>query len=424
MGSEEIKVLVRLYNIQNGTAEEPLVISDYDELKSFFAGNFESKKIGFDLIDLSAFNKAHNESDMHIALDRDIDASDTQSTPWVASQLYGTLDGKQHVILNLKADGFIDTSNRHHDTHVKNIGFVDVDITSSILSYPRGSTFGVFVSGKATVPNSNHGSFSPFRVAGNTSRIYSNLHIDATTPTYKKYSSISISGLFAAPSAPLYIGSGYSNGAIRTKLAATDGVDSRFGVEIGGLTASSSMQMFGVSYKDIEQSQLYSAMSFQIPTSQEIVSQTADSRRPLFSAGMINGRLTYIPIFNGGSTSDPIGSIDPKAYSWRFVKDRMKSTMVRSVGNMHQDTNNDGQADSFGTGADYAAAGMTEAELKQASSFAGVWTHADSDFDIKDGEYPVLKNMPYPHEEGASWMSADDPGVAYQRATYNDYLTP
>lgn len=38
------------------------------------------------------------------------------------------------------------------------------------------------------------------------------------------------------------------------------------------------------------------------------------------------------------------------------------------------------------------------------------------------GEWPVLKNMPYPHVSGESWSRTTDSGVGYQRATYNDYL--
>ena len=191
LGTESINVLVNIYDVQTGSAGEPLKISSYGELKSFFKGEFISENIGNDVIELDNPNSgSHNIDDFFIQLDRDIDASASADSPWTGYELGGQLDGKSFVINNLSlANGksFIANENKpgSEAAKVKNIGFVDTQLTATFI---RSSAYAselsnVFLSGTMKSTHSSTVYFSPFSVAGEFTKVYTNIFYDLSSIT-------------------------------------------------------------------------------------------------------------------------------------------------------------------------------------------------------------------------------------------------
>lgn len=400
LGTQTQNVLMRLYDIQRGNASEPLTISSFTELVSFLEGQFVSEHIGFDLINLSVATN-QNMSDMYVRLDRDIDARSTEQTPWPGYNLRGTLDGGRHVITGLHlADYavFLKGKDRFNPIHLKDIGLVDVKAAGHILTSTAAtdSFDGVFVEG--LLDYSGFASnlsirVAPFSISGTVTRTYSNMFIDIGDRGNRL---VTAGGFMATPSAPVFFKSGYANGSMEI-----DPDISLYGF-IGGYQGLGNQ----VSIFSSQVSMFISAMRFDIPNE-------SDPSSPI--AALVGG-------FGQSSLGLPDLADTPTDNTWRFIKDRGNSTIVRHVGNSGRDRNNDGIAD---TGTEnqtnWEPSGLLEADAKRATSYTGKW--GNHDFDVTDGYIPVLKNMPYPHIEGASWMDAEDPGVVYQRMTYDSYMT-
>jgi len=420
LGQHQQKVLLQLHDVQQGTSAERLKISSYNELKSFFDGEFVSDNIGNDIIELQysrldggsvvastcpasedGSNPVQNCSRLHIALDRDIDASASADSPWQEKQLVGSFDGQQYVIENLtlaSGNSFITSPTRFTSYSVNNLGMLNINFDHSVFSGAGSNNLTrVFISGTVKPGGGNYRSIIPFATGGSLDKIYSNIRYDLTGINNPQ-TQFEIGGLVGGTSSPLSLGAGYSNGAVITDENA------RFVGTFAGMAPSSLNEGFGFG-----NSLFYSAMAFNVSTDQGIRFQDDNRRVPYFSVGGIGGRYLDYP---GGEKNS--------AYSWRFISDRSGNTYTPVLGNGSRDTNNDGIADEFANGPDVSAAGLTQAQARQAANFTGPW--ANGVFDIRDGEYPVLKGMPYPHIAGASWMSAEDPGVAYQRLNYDRYL--
>ncbi len=203
--------------------------------------------------------------------------------------------------------------------------------------------------------------------------------------------------------APIRFRSGYSNGSIHMNKNVKNIAS------INGFSASiPDLSDFGSTL--LSNTLFYSAIDFEV--SENAAQQT-----------------TNIPFINVGGLGNsyidyPSRTADDSAYNWRFITDRHMTGRMQAVGNSHRDSDNDGQGDANGRGIDVSFAGMTQADAKRAATFSGQWTASNSHFDITEGQYPVLKRMPYPHTVGAVWMKEEfkaDPGIAYQRATFDDY---
>lgn len=416
LGTEEISVQVDLYDIQKGTEQEALKISNYDELRSFFDGTFVSANIGNDALELSnPMSDSHNSDRLYIELDRDIDASASAQTPWVGAEFDGFLNGKKFVISNLTTatgENFIDNPGGQGYTPtavVRNIGFVDVNIDTALI---RSSNYSselnsVFISGQVKSTGDKSFNFSPFNVSSLHKKIYTNLRYDLTSlttytpPPYHSTPSSRISALFGGSSSGAQFSSGYSNGSIHTRG------NLKADLAIHGLTGLGTLLLEHGEHA-VDNSLFYSAIDFEVSQNQALLGENY----PYIRYGAIGDQYLNYPSNDTRATD----------YNWRYVVNRNNTGRTTLLGNASQDTNNDGIADGAGSGPDLSDIAMTEEEIKNHENFSGRWLAADSDFDITNGEYPVLKGMPYPHIEGASWMSAEDPGIAYQRATYDDYL--
>ncbi len=410
LGTESITVLVKLFDIQTGSAEEPLKISSYNELKSFFSGQYVSENIGHDVIELSnPDSSSHNVDNLHIQLDRDIDASSSANDPWVGHELHGELNGDSYVINNLTTaigKGFINNQTRFKIARIKHIGFVDAQLSATLIS---SSAYGselntVFVSGIVKSTHSSSFNFAPFRVAGEFNKVYTNLLYDLSSISTSSNGRIELSAFLGSASAPINFRSGYSNGSIHMNK------EVRVNTMLNGLSAGyPDLSDFG--YTLLKDSLFYSAIDFEASENQDVYG----NRAYVQVGGLGNSYIDY-----------PQQTAEDSAYNWRFITDRNMTGRLQAVGNSHQDTNNDGQANEDGIGPDLSFAGMTSTEAQSSASYSGIWTDSQSVFDITDGEFPVLKGMPYPHTPDAHWMKAEfeqDPGIAHQRATFNDFIT-
>ncbi len=406
LGKITKKVLVRLYDVQGSAPAAPhldkpytdfgeaIKVSTLAELRSAMEGQFESEEIGFDSF------KTQYTSGIVIQLDRDIDA---EGSDWEPIPFIGVLDGQRHVIKNLR---FVpNLTNNGHDysgftsrddsgsrkTYIQNLGFENVQMQSSFFRSRNLILDHVFVSGYANLEGVKY--VGPI-VAGYTTvvdSVYFNLFRDfGHTPTKD---TAKVGGVFSSASSSTLFGAGYSNGAI---IAESTGINNRFGGLIGSSTGS-------LRYPPI----FYNAMKFDIGG----------------SSARVGGLISYDEVRESELPDETPGA---RNYPWRFIKDRgtavnVASETIRNVGNGDSDLNNDGVSDDGNTIIDLSAAGITETEFRQTDQFSGNWNKA---FDITGGQYPVLKNMPYSHALGASWLQDKDPGVAYQRAHYDNYLTP
>lgn len=411
LGTETLNILVKLFDIQTGTEQEALKIDSYNELKSFFSGQFISDNIGNDVIELENPNSdSHNIDDLYIQLGQDIDASESSTTPWIESELHGYFNGAGHVISQLSIEtgqSFIRNSNRFRVARVNNIGFIETQFSGTLISSSAYSSRlnSVFVTGDVTTTNSAAFYFSPFRVAGEFSKVYTNLRIDLTSlNTQVSNARTEVGAFLGSASAPINFRTGYSNGSIHMDK------NVKTNAQINGFSAGlADLSDFG--YTLLEDSLFYSAIDFEVSENQE----SYGNRAYIQVGGLANSYIDYPPFTAAASD-----------YNWRFITDRNATGRLQAVGNSHRDLNNDGQVDEAGVGPDMSAAAITTAQAKSSATFTGKWIDADSVFDIREGEFPVLKGMPYPHTQGAHWMKAEfssDPGVAYQRATYNDYLS-
>lgn len=411
LGNEVKTVLVRLYDLQNGNEAEPLTISNYDELRSFADGQFVSSNIGFDDIQLGdlASSNTQNISHMTVMLDRDIDASVSANNPWQPFNLYGALDGNSHVISNITVaeanlsseSGFIVHDSRFYENKavVKRIGFDNARFGSRFIYLNNGQLDRVYLSGVSKPLKKSHSNtvFPITSTLNNISKVYTNIYFDLGT--IDEGSRVELSGIFGAMASFFYIDSAYSNGMINVDLGRTVP-----NAHIAGIAGNA----FG--YSSDGEELLLSAVGFNVTGTPNVTTDYVG-----FGVGGLLGRGEFAE-----------GPFDSSDYQFRFVTDRNSDGITRSVANLFQDLNNDGINDdpenpNRGPNAD--AAGMTFAELTKASNFTGKWIESDSHFDITDGEYPVLKGMPYPHTPGAAWMGAQDPGALHQRLTFNDFVS-
>lgn len=411
LGTESIDVLVNVYDIQKGTAAEALKINSYNELKSFFDGTFVSEDIGNDILKLNDSNSiSHNTDGLYIELGQDIDASKSAESAWTGYEFDGQLNGNSFVINQLSiADGkgFINNSTRFNVAKVKNIGFVDTRLTGTLISSSAISSElnAVFLSGTVKTTSSTTIYFSSFRVAGEFKKVYTNLYYDLSSITNPSTTrSSELSAFMGSAGAPISFSSGYSNGSIHMAK------DLKIFLKAGGFSGSQpDISDYGNSL--LADSLFYSAIDFEVSEDQG----KQGSAALVQVGGLANSYIDY-----------PARTAENSAYNWRFITDRSMTGRVQNTGNAHRDTNNDGQGDADGVGVELDFAGMTQAQAKTTTTFSGPWTASDSAFDIVGGEYPVLKGMPYPRTEGAVWMDEiykADPGIAYQRATYDDYQT-
>ena len=400
LGEEVKTILVRLYNLQQGTEAEPLILSSYEELLSFRNGHFISKLIGFDEISLGGFtnNYQQNIANMHVSLDRDIDASTSATTHWEAMVLHGKIHGNSHVISNLhvNSNGFINNPDRFKFGKIAHIGFDNVRMSHQFFSLVRGNLSHVYISGVVDAYRGRTVHVGPINVTlDHINNVYTNLYIDVgDLNDGQALDRVVVSPLFETMGSSFSVGAAYSNGVIKANLTRSFSTAWIAGL-IKGKTFNNSNP----------NSLLLSAVNFDIE---------GDGPSPrLFVGGLAGARADIYPEGDTSSTD----------YQWRFVKNRNNPSVVRHVGVMDRDGNNDGLVDDNAVDPDMTAAGITVAQLKQAATFTGKWIEAGSQFDITEGEYPVLKGMPYPHTQGASWLFGEDPGIAHQRATYDDYLT-
>ena len=384
LGNETVSVLLRLYNEQKGTAAEPLFVSTFDELVSFLEGQFVSDNVGFDLINLSTANREF----WYVKLDRDIDASSTKQAGqhWPGYSLKGQLDGGNHIVSGLKlADGksFVSQSAYYERMNILNIGFTGVETNSPIIN-GNGSnniTEGVFVEGVMGLESLSRVTSAPFRLTGKVRRVYSNMYISVGEGRTKL---MNLGAFSTAGSSTVNLYSGYSNGRVVSDPTKP----------MGGSIAG---YQIGTSTSVINPAQFISAVQL-------------DVHNPVLDSSSVGLRISGF-----GSARTKVA-----ADTWRFIKDRNNSTLIRHVGNYERDLDNDGIADASATGPNWESAGLLEADAKSSSQYTGAWLTGD--FDLTEGYIPVLKNMPYPHIHGASWMNAADPGVAYQHNMYDFYL--
>lgn len=393
LGNEIVTLLLRLYDIQTGSANEPLKVATFDELQSFLQGQFVSDHIGFELISLPTTTQ-QNLANLTVELDRDIDASSTQldNQNWPGYHLEGHLNGKQHVIKGLKMAQntyFLSqpASNSPKTMILSNLGLTGVEANSPVI-VGRGLsnvTRNFFVEGVMPLKDLFRVNTAPLQLTGLIDRVYTNMYIDVGV--HRPGTRVAVSALTSPPSAPARVRSGYSNGRI-----VTDGSSQMIG-DFSGLTVRGNVSVDS-------STQFLSAVQLDITNPAFIHNGVGQ----LNIGGIGRGRN-----LNFGSNS-----------TLRFIKDRNNSSIIRHVGNLDRDTDNDGIADAGATGQNWESAGILEADAKRSSNYTGAWLN--SDFDLSDGFIPVLKNMPYPHIPGASWMSAADPGVAYQHHMYDYYL--
>ncbi|PVZ71664.1 hypothetical protein [Pelagibaculum spongiae] len=396
LGDDVVSLLLRIYNVQNGSEAEPLTISSFNEFHSFMKGRFVSENIGFDLISLTRASE-QNRAGMFIQLGDDIDASETKQAGrhWPGYFFEGQIDGRRHVIDGLRlADGksFLYQINRFNWMRLYNLGLTDVRTDNTIINN-RGAnniTDGVFVEGVMALAERKRITSAPLTLTGDMRRIYANMYIDIGQA--RRTQRIRASGLFASGSAPAVLYSGYSNG----RIVSQDNAPMIGG--INGFTDNGNVQ-------SIDSTQFISAIQFDISNPARSISGG------LQIGGFSNGTRGLVPALDGSSND-----------KWRFIKDRNNSVIVRHVGNSLRDIDNDGLADPDAPNdLNWENGGRLEADAKSSSQYTGVWSTGD--FDLTEGHIPVLKNMPYPHINGADWMDAPDPGVAYQHNMYDYYLT-
>lgn len=275
----------------------------------------------------------------------------------------------------------------------------------------EGNISNVFIDGIYRPYNADTSSLDvlPFRLSGlNSARqVYTNVLYDLRS-IGSQISRMSFSGMLGYNGSSGSFESGYSNGAVIT----ADNLRVDNGARFGGFSERCGPQ-FSLS-KPKSETFFYSAIDYQIS---DLRGGPAADRPYISVGGLADARCDFY------SDAADKGSSD---YTWRFVSDRNGNSKPRLVAGLEFDTNNDGIADVGsvdGRSDDLALAAINEADLTEASSFTGPWQEDASPFAIDQGQYPVLKNMPYPHTEGASWMSAEDPGVEFQRLRYNRYLS-
>jgi hypothetical protein len=422
LGTKVINLKLDVYDVQMGTEQEPLIISSYNELKSFAAGKFISDNIGLDKIsnlpelnqNIGSKGATNNNSDrigLYVAFDRDIDASASVNDPWQAIEHVGHINGRHHVINNLSMQGFIknptaQSNSSLNSNSISNLGFVNATMSDTVLSMPAGNVSKVFVEGLYQQAGTGQNAyFTPFSISGKAKSIYTNIYYDLTQAT----KGVRISGLLNSSTSSVEMDSAYSNGALSSRT-----FQGEQNINIAGLSQSGIT--FGTFFSGANNNtSLYSALKMDFnmvnPKYDFFGENNLTDHR---YSGLAEGSTVYPENIESGSLAE-----NRSDYQWKFVERRDQSMMTITHGNLRRDT--DVNAGLPVNGPDVSAAAISEAELMQAGMFTGKWLN--SNFAIEEGEYPVLTNMPYPHTEGASWMSAEDPGVAYQRATYNDYLT-
>jgi hypothetical protein len=417
LGAENKVANVTVFDIQNGTEDEPLVVSSYGELKSIFQqGKFVSEDIGNDVfaanlptsrqndtgIGESGITDAGAKQGLYVALDRDIDASESANNPWIKFDHLGHIDGRSYVINKLTSNGFSQSESRFSSSRIQDLGFTNAKIINSSTFIKTDHYLQrVFVEGIFSPAENINVDFTPFIVSGSIDNIYANIFYDLSTVQGSSLGNnrLEIGGLFSNANSYLTLNSGYSNGAF-SPLAVNGGKTTR----IAGISKDQ-ITWNGVG-TSVNESSVYSALALNF-----WAANTNGSTDHRYS-GLSRANSTYPD--NIKSTSLAASSSD---YAWRFVSNRSQASQSLDYGNYNRD--NDVNSNLNETGPDLSAAKITEAELLQAASFSGQWLN--SHFDIQNGEYPVLKDMPYPHEQDALWMGTEDPGVVYQRATYNDY---
>ena len=434
LGSVNKTILVRLYDIQNGNAAEPLKLDSYKEFKSFAQGTFisDSDFPRFEVVTIDT-PKAHNIAGLEVQLGADIDASASQTTPFLRFDFAGHLDGKRHVITNLNApDGILNIINfgkspTKYDVGdfsiFKSVGFVDLKSQSRTSLIRDNDTVGantklnhISISGYLTsslgsgtgdAAYANRLNYHPLALSRTELQsVYINMHHLATDGISSSVSGKAgqTSGLLSTLGSSSSISHVYVNGSMRTQNQTSD-------IRVNA-NCLSSYQVIG------NVDNFYCAKEYDIS-----VNQATRSPRIIghFQNNYSGFGLHYLD--DDGSQTNS---------KFRFINNRGNNATPRNAGNGYADRNNDGIVDDASVERQctvldkspchsYAEYGRSESQFKEEIQWSGSWKSSNR-WDIAEGEFPVLKDMPYPHKVNAPWVYQKDPGVAYQRYTYNDYL--
>lgn len=427
-------VLVRLYDVQNGD-NEILTLDSANEFLSFTQGDFvaDASQTKFEVINLP-HNDRHNVRNYRVLLTTDLSADQLGGNAWPGFDFVGVFDGGNHVITDLELNGSsahggafvtfmdpppVETVNRVADPTMRRLGLMDLRINvigrrnlPSVNGHSR-SDQNLFRSSRQFFPGERRANFHLDRIAVsgianlnlatngttqfvlldfggfNTDRFYSNVlyNVNGFTSGIQRISGFGNTDTRGRTKQNFYV-----NGAIRqtgdkpdirARLACFDNVSS--GVNLTGPA--------------------YCSMGYDVTTTQ----------RPFDGSPTVDNMSVG---FTSGTSGLPGGDRSSSSYPVRFVTDRIQTAIPRRAGVFSTDYNNDGIADGDNS---YTEAGRDLDVVRNAGQWTGAWINNGA-WDIADGEWPVLKNMPYPHTQGAAWMNADDPGVAYQRATYDLYI--
>ncbi len=428
LGDEQKSVLIRLYDVQNGSSEEPLKMHDYAEFVSFTQGELISNGETFEYINAE---QPHNDNSHRVELANDIDASDSESTPFERFTFSGELHGNNHVIINLNMPNGFATSSTTNDSDFvfKHIGLIDFQSTAteSIIKnvMTRGERKLSHVALTGTVHNDIGTSDEVLRYAlindnqGGMQHdsVYTNVYHRATGGNFRGSNFPEISAyLGPAPSdTGQTLKHVYVNGSLHTD--ATGPVK----LSAGCLAASDSHSRFALNDDEL----FYCSLDYRVTDH-----GNDERQRDAIRVSMIEP-IAY------SNNDNPVNETSSSS-NLRFVVNRNNNPVTRSVGNGVRDVDNDGQPDDYpehpwshrincfegseiGECPKMDAHGRTEAEFKQVDNWSGEWVSSGR-WDIQDGEWPVLTNMPYPHQSNSVWLFYNDPGVIYQRMTYRDYL--
>lgn len=453
-------VLVRLYDVQTGNSNEPLKIHSYDELLSFAQGDLEIDNNLYEILEPVATGP-HNTAGFYTELVSDIDASPSADNHFPGFIFKGKLNGNNHVIKDLTlADYFLQSS--HSDSaevKINNLGLVDIRVKnpqsyllrisdSSRNSYVRNFFISGYVERNIGQPGGPYNGvfYGPLSVSGaHIEQIYLNIQTVLTAGyTSGGQQLVKIAGLANKGAGGAYFDNIYVNGSTKTERQ-TGAVN----LQANCLTSTEGV------FWDI--GPIYCSQQYKVTPHADLAKNNFGFRRrtPTIVSMLYASTSDYHRVLDTlpQHRHTPLNSSATDRL-YRFVSDRnyQDGDIIRTVGNGLRDYINNGTADDVvpehyqgvppeqWQGDDYAIyqaavnncrpanscypmalLGRSEADFKQADGWSGEWRD-NGHWDIQDGEWPVLKNMPYPHDTGAAWIDAEDPGVVYQRETYNNYL--
>ncbi len=431
LGDKTETALVRLYDVQQGTNSEKLKIHDYSEFLSFTQGAIQPNEALFESIQIDS-DQPHNIADLRVSIEADIDASESVDIAFERFDFIGRIHGNNHVIKNLNMPAGFFTSSRV--SVVEHLGLVDFTskTQSSIMRF-EGSQRGAklsYVSFSGYVHNSlgrskterlRYSLLDDVSGALTQDSVYSNIHHRADDGDFlgSASSGASVSSFLGNTGSNIgrKLEHVYVNGSLHTE--STKPVNM-----MAGCLSANTISDFATGSEEL----FYCSQDYRV--SDNFTHSNGSARfRDTTNVGMIQPTSyfnSYFPSQERSSESQ-----------WRFVTNRNNNPVPRLVGNSYRDVDNDGVADdvdgdpyydrvvcTHNEGGCYSseAHGRSEEEFKQSEGWSGLWVSSER-WDIVDGEWPVLTDMPYPHEEGQVWMHSSDPGVVYQRETYDDYLT-